>query len=140
MGMSKRPLFFDLDHTLWDFETNSRLALRLGYQEMALDEVGAEDVETWIASYEKANEWCWAQFRSGHLDKETLRSLRFKMAFEGLGIEANQEVCEELGEHYIRTSPFQTALIPGTIEGTSEQGAFDGNIDQRIRGGSAHQG
>ena len=28
--MKPRPLFFDLDHTLWDFETNSRLALRLG--------------------------------------------------------------------------------------------------------------
>jgi len=116
MGMSKRPLFFDLDHTLWDFETNSRLALRLGHQEMNLEGVGAEDVEAWIAAYEKANEWCWAQFRSGHLDKETLRSLRFKMAFEGLGINANQGVCEALGEHYIRTSPFQTTLIPGTID------------------------
>ena len=24
--MTLAPLFFDLDHTLWDFETNSRLA------------------------------------------------------------------------------------------------------------------
>ena len=30
------PLFFDLDHTLWDFETNSRLALGQGFKDLEL--------------------------------------------------------------------------------------------------------
>ena len=35
--MTPRPLFFDLDHTLWDFETNSRLALRSGFEPWAVE-------------------------------------------------------------------------------------------------------
>ena len=61
----RRPLCFDLDHTLWDFETNSRLALRDGYNAMGLKGLGVESADDWIASYERANEWCWAQFREG---------------------------------------------------------------------------
>ena len=112
----KRPLCFDLDHTLWDFETNSRLALRDGYNAMGLKGLGVESADDWIASYERANEWCWAQFREGKMDKETLRSARFKLAFEGLGMEAEGDVAQRLGEHYIETSPYQTALLEGTME------------------------
>ena len=111
-----RPLCFDLDHTLWDFETNSRLALRDGYNAMGLKGLGVESADDWIASYERANEWCWAQFREGKMDKETLRSERFKLAFEGLGMEAEGDVAQRLGEHYIETSPYQTALLDGTME------------------------
>ena len=111
-----RPLCFDLDHTLWDFETNSRLALRDGYNAMGLKGLGVESADDWIASYERANEWCWAQFREGKMDKETLRSERFKLAFEGLGKEAEGDVSQRLGEHYIETSPYQTALLEGTME------------------------
>ena len=114
--MKRRPLCFDLDHTLWDFETNSRLALRDGYNAMELKGLGVERVDDWIASYERANEWCWAQFRAGKMDKETLRSARFKLAFEGLGMEADGDVARRLGEHYIATSPCQTALLEGTVE------------------------
>lgn len=111
-----RPLCFDLDHTLWDFETNSRLALRDGYNAMGLKGLGVESADDWIASYERANEWCWAQFREGKMDKETLRSARFKLAFEGLDMEAEGDVAQRLGEHYIETSPYQTALLEGTME------------------------
>lgn len=114
--MNPRPLFFDLDHTLWDFETNSRLALRSGHEAVGLVDKGVTDVEAWIASYEKANDWCWAQFRAGLMDKTTLRSERFKMAFEGLGLTPDKDTSRALGEHYIETSPYQTALFPGAIE------------------------
>ena len=42
--MTPRPLFFDLDHTLWDFETNSRLALRSGFEAMGLSKLGIPSV------------------------------------------------------------------------------------------------
>ena len=114
--MKPRPLFFDLDHTLWDFETNSRLALRLGHEAMGLSSLGVPSVSSWITSYEKANDWCWAEFRAGRMDKATLRAERFRLAFQGLGLSAEAHVCERLGEHYIDTSPMQTALMEGTLE------------------------
>ena len=42
------PLFFDLDHTLWDFETNSRLALEQGFKDLELASLGVADLPTWI--------------------------------------------------------------------------------------------
>ena len=114
--MTPRPLFFDLDHTLWDFETNSRLALRLGHETMGLAGLGVDSVEAWIASYEKANDWCWAEFRAGRMDKATLRAERFRLAFKGLGVPVEARVCERLGEQYIETSPMQTSLMEGTLE------------------------
>ena len=39
--MSKyKHIFFDLDHTLWDFETNSKLALQQIFTEQKLSEKG----------------------------------------------------------------------------------------------------
>ena len=114
--MTPRPLFFDLDHTLWDFETNSRLALRSGFEAMGLSKLGISSVWAWIESYEKANEWCWAEFRAGRMDKATLRAERFRLAFEGLGLSSDASMCERLGEHYIDTSPMQTSLIEGTLD------------------------
>lgn len=114
--MTPRPLFFDLDHTLWDFETNSRLALRAGYDALGLVQEGVTDVDAWIDAYEKANDWCWSQFRAGLMDKATLRSERFKLAFQGLGLEVSDKLHGELGTHYIETSPYQTALLPDTLE------------------------
>ena len=41
--MTLAPLFFDLDHTLWDFETNSRLALEQGFKDLDLASLGVAD-------------------------------------------------------------------------------------------------
>lgn len=114
--MNLAPLFFDLDHTLWDFESNSRKALRLGYDALKLKDVGVNDVDAWIAAYEKANDWCWEAYRQGKMDKETLRGERFRLGMKALGLACPPALAEGLGAHYIETSPYQTALMPGTHE------------------------
>lgn len=110
----KALLFFDLDHTLWDFETNSRLALTQGFEVFDLHEKGIHRVEDWIEAYEEANDRCWAEYREGRMTKEILRGRRFLMASESLGTPMSQDLAERLGQHYIRTSPHQTGLIDGT--------------------------
>ena len=83
--MTLAPLFFDLDHTLWDFETNSRLALEQGFKDLDLASLGVADLPTWIRHYEAANDHCWAEFRAGRMDKATLRGRRFELALEACG-------------------------------------------------------
>lgn len=114
--MKPAPLFFDLDHTLWDFETNSRHALEVGFHEENLTRLGVADCSSWIEAYERANEWCWAEFRQGRMNKETLRSERFRLAMEHAGVDPSPEIARRLGEHYIAISPHQTALVNGTLE------------------------
>ena len=114
--MKPAPLFFDLDHTLWDFESNSRRALKLGYDALLLSDKGVPELAIWIESYERANNWCWEEFRQGRMDKATLRSERFRLALHQLDVELDPSIAEKLGRHYIETSPVQTGLITGTVK------------------------
>ena len=114
LGRMNALLFFDLDHTLWDFETNSRLALTQGYDAFDLGAKGIPRVEDWIEAYEEANDLCWAEYRAGRMTKDVLRGQRFLMASEKLGAAMNEDLAQRLGQHYILTSPHQTGLIQGT--------------------------
>ena len=115
-----KMLFWDLDHTLWDFKKNSREALSEGYIEFNLSALGVGDIDLYINSYETANAWCWKEYREGRMEKSELRGKRFKMAMEPWGLGENQELGEKLGQHYIKTSPFKTNLFDGSIEVLTE--------------------
>ena len=79
--MKRAPLFFDLDHTLWDFESNSRRALKLGYDALQLSEL-----ECQIATDRIMNEptIMLGGIPNGRMDKATLRSERFRLALRHL--------------------------------------------------------
>ena len=95
--MTLAPLFFDLDHTLWDFETNSRLALGQGFKDLDLASLGVADLPTWIRHYEAANDHCWAEFRVGRMDKATLRGRRFELALEACGAACPDGLTDRMG-------------------------------------------
>ncbi|MFT6395518.1 MAG: putative hydrolase of the HAD superfamily [Bradymonadia bacterium] len=113
-------LYFDLDHTLWDFETNSRAALRVGYDELDLATFGVPSEEVYIQAYEAANYACWAQYRAGTMDKATLRSRRFQLALKAIGLPQDDVLSKRLGDHYIATAPRMTAVFDGAVEVVSE--------------------
>ena len=112
--MEIRHIFFDLDHTLWDFEANSRQALEQLYEQYKIKEMGIESLSSFIDIYEAENERSWALYRVGKMTKHDLRYNRFFRAFEQQGITKEQSA--ELGEEYIRISPHNTHLMPGAIE------------------------
>jgi len=111
-----KDIFFDLDHTLWDFKKNSREALTEGYAELGLNDLGVGTLQEYITSYESANNWCWGEYREGRMEKEELRGRRFSMALSPWKIDNAGGIGEKLGAHYISTSPFKTHLIAGSIE------------------------
>ena len=65
--MSKKynHLFFDLDHTLWDFETNSRLTLLDLFEKHKLEGITQSDEETFYNTYVCINEQKWASIPKG---------------------------------------------------------------------------
>ena len=72
--MSKyRHLFFDLDHTLWDFERNSIATMRILYDEVSLMEKGIADFDDFNVVYHEINDTLWDRFRKGLLSREDLR-------------------------------------------------------------------
>jgi putative hydrolase of the HAD superfamily len=57
-------IFFDLDHTLWDFEKNSNHTMRKVYEEFELAQKGISDFDLFYEKYHIINEEMWAQFRN----------------------------------------------------------------------------
>ncbi len=109
-----KHIFFDLDHTLWDFEANSREALTELYQSLKLSEKGLPDINTFIKAYTEENAKCWEAYRKGEMSKESLRSERFARAFRRFGTD-DFRTAEAAGRLYIEISPLKTQLIPGTL-------------------------
>ncbi len=113
LGQRPAPLIFDLDHTLWDFSANSKKSLIEGFEYFRLDLLGIESSEKWVNAFEVANDRCWELYRSGDIDKSTLRTERFRLTLESLGCN-DAELAVSLGVHYVEVSPLQTTLIEGS--------------------------
>ncbi len=113
-------LFFDLDRTLWDFDRNSREALRMIFDEHARPELNEPvGVDAFIAEYERENERCWAEYQAGRMTQAELRPTRFRRTLEALGMEAStlrEDLSHALGQAYVERSPFLPHLIPGAME------------------------
>jgi putative hydrolase of the HAD superfamily len=108
-------LFFDLDHTLWDFEANSAEAIWEIFTELQVSDRGDIDFEEFILTYRQINRACWNQYRKNEISKETLRYTRFKRALAEYGI-VDQELSDTFSDQYIIRSPKKTNLIAGTTE------------------------
>lgn len=110
-----RHLFFDLDHTLWDFEANSRATLNELYTELDLANKGVEKVEEFIEVYEEVNAGLWQRYEAGQIEKAVLRVLRFRNTLVRFGVR-NDRLSTQLGHAYIERCPQRTALSPGARE------------------------
>ncbi|PHK16859.1 haloacid dehalogenase, partial [Nostoc linckia z15] len=77
----KKHIFFDLDHTLWDFEKNSALAFRDIFEAHEV----VVDHDAFIRAYVPINVRYWKLFRDGDIDQQQLRYGRFREAFAEVG-------------------------------------------------------
>lgn len=110
-----KHIFFDLDKTLWDFETNSSLALNELYIKHELSSHGIPSIEEMIDIYSKINQKLWAEYAMNIISKETLRTQRFNETFEYFGV-YNYDLAFQFGLDYVEVSPRKNTLYPHTIE------------------------
>lgn len=110
-----KHLFFDLDRTLWDFETSSKITFEYLFKKYELEQKGIENVGIFHQVYSKINEKLWDQYRNGQIEKEVLRDLRFKQTLDFFGIK-DENLDKSLGCDYIYYSPRNVSLMPFTME------------------------
>jgi putative hydrolase of the HAD superfamily len=108
-----RHIFFDLDHTLWDFERNSNEALTEIFYEYQLANLSESiSLENFLPTFHRINYYLWDLHDQGKLDKEELRNNRFRLIFNALGVENPQIPARELSEVYLQKTPQKPHLIP----------------------------
>ncbi len=108
-------IFFDLDRTLWDFEKNSEEVFHDMYAHLKLEKLGLNDFDEFFTTYRSVNHDLWDLYREGKIDKEFLNFQRFYQTLFEFGIE-NKELAKEMGEKYVKWSPYKKHVFPGTFE------------------------
>ena len=109
-----KHLFFDLDHTLWDFEANSEATLREMFATYGLNRFFT-DYDDFHAKYEVHNLHLWAQYRRGRVKKNTLNVQRFYRPFAEAGFD-DLSIAEQFAQNYLAISATKTLLFPNAIE------------------------
>lgn len=110
-----KHLFFDLDHTLWDFESNSGITLQKLYVEFGLEALGVADFETFRSTYEAHNERFWDRFRKGLIRRDDLRWKRMWHTLLDFKI-ADHAMSLRMSEAYLEMLPQQGQLMPYALE------------------------
>ncbi len=110
-----KHLFFDLDHTLWDYERNSRDTLKDLYEEYDLVNLNKFSLSQFVKQFEKTNYKLWDQFNQGHIDKDFIRKKRFSKIFESFGL-TSDDVPASLSDNYLNSCPQKTKVIPFSFE------------------------
>lgn len=105
-------IFFDLDHTLWDFRTNARLTLSEMFDHFEMKKLGFKSVDQVVQEYERINEMLWAKYRAGMVDKASLRRERFGLLLNSAGI-TDETLSKKLNAHYMRECPQKQHLVDG---------------------------
>jgi putative hydrolase of the HAD superfamily len=102
-------IFFDLDHTLWDFDKNSKLAFARMFHLHRI----TLDLEEFITVYEPINFQYWKLYREEKVSKQQLRRGRFLEAFQVFGIHFNETDLDVLATSYIEELPKDNHLFDG---------------------------
>jgi putative hydrolase of the HAD superfamily len=108
-------IFFDLDHTLWDYETNSCDTLKELYVSYGLKICGVNDCDSFERQFKKVNLGLWDLYDRGMIGSEVIRTERFKQILEHFQI-FDSKLCEELSVEYLANCPRKAGLIPHAIE------------------------
>lgn len=115
MGKVYKHLFFDLDHTLWDFDKNSEVSLRILYDEYDLKSRGIDDFDALFKAYNFHNDKLWERYRNGYIKRDELRWKRMWLMLLDHKI-ADTALAHELSIAYLEILPTQTVLVPHAKE------------------------
>lgn len=108
-------IFFDLDNTLWDFDSNSAQTLKEISDQFDIAKVSGVNQDYFIQRYQYHNERLWSLYRENRISKTRLRTARFEFALRDIGVE-NKSLAKSIGKAYLEQSPLKSKLNDGAIE------------------------
>lgn len=105
-------IFFDLDHTLWDFDKNSLLA----FDKIFKASHATIDTHQFIEVYAPINQACWKLYQVDKITHEELRYQRLKQSFDRINYTISDYEIDKISIDYIDFLPDNNQLFEGAIE------------------------
>lgn len=110
-----KHIFFDLDHTLWDFEKNAEETILALYDQFELAKFGKFTSTDFYKKYSYINHRMWRQYHEGKITQQELRVGRFEQTLTKLGLTLEQ-IPAGLSEAFTTVCPTKTAVFPFTYD------------------------
>lgn len=109
-----KHIFFDLDHTIWDFETNAKDTLQDIFSDTLEQKLGT-DFNSFFERYSFHNHHLWSRYEKGFIGVEELKWKRMWRAMLDFKI-ADEDLSKKLSVEFLHILPTKNALFPYTIE------------------------
>jgi putative hydrolase of the HAD superfamily len=109
-----KSIFFDLDHTLWDYECNSRETLAELHTAFGLLKRGIQ-LDEFHTHFKTINFHLWQMYDRGLADHRTIREERFKQVLGRFNV-YDEQLSEELSFEYLYGCPKKCNLVPHAKE------------------------
>ena len=112
MNNKIKDVFFDLDHTLWDFDKNSKHT----FKKILVDNEINIDINVFLETYGPINTDYWKLYRENNISKDKLRYGRLNDTFKVLNIDISTKIIYKLSDDYIKHLSSFNFLIDDTIQ------------------------
>lgn len=110
-----KHLFFDLDHTLWDFDTNAKETLAELYLFFDLQKIINAAFDDFFPKYLSHNEILWGQYHQGLISSDDLKWKRMWRTLLDFKV-GNEPLAREMSGKFLEILPTKTRLFPHTLE------------------------
>lgn len=110
-----KHLFFDLDHTLWDFDRNSAECIAELFDTFRLADVGVVSAAEFSRHFIAINRQLWADYDKNLIEHTYIRQHRFPMVFRALGVDESA-IKVDLNSEYLRLLPRKPHLLESARE------------------------
>lgn len=104
-------VIFDLDHTLWDYDTNCAEALQELYEKNELKKRGINSFSNLLEVFMEMNTQMWDQYDLGIIKRDVIRYQRFHRILMALGID-DYNLSLSMSSDYVALSPTKKNLLP----------------------------
>ncbi|MBX6380586.1 MAG: noncanonical pyrimidine nucleotidase, YjjG family [Thermoflavifilum aggregans] len=113
--MKYQHIFFDLDHTLWDFAHNAKQTLAQLYAEYMLEKKTGIGFDKFYQGYAYHNERLWEAYRHHQISRDELQWKRMWLALQEINY-PDESLAIQMGEYFLKILPRQSQLMPGSKE------------------------
>ncbi len=115
MARKYKHLFFDLDHTLWDFDLNAKNAITDLYSEFDLHTTVTDDFEDFYSKYIFHNKILWERYQKGFISVDELKWKRMWRTLLEYKI-GNETLAKALSARFLEILPTKKEMFPYTVE------------------------
>ena len=107
-----KHIFFDLDHTLWDYDRSAQETLKEIYNRFELSKSGVTEKKL-INAFYTVNDRLWHQYNIGEVDRDYIKKRRFEKIFESINYEV--DVSGEASDYFVNHCSLKPYLMPDTL-------------------------